>query len=251
MRYSYENNRDQAEKRNSSCKRCAAPHQFGENNPFYGKKHTQEVRDSISERRKGKRTSPATEFGKNSPNSNKKPIYQCWLEKYGKNEADKKYVEWCKTKARLGSQNGMYGKPPPKGTGNGYCGWYKGWFFRSLHELSYMINVIERMNLTWESAEKKKFAIQYIDDKDIERNYFADFFINGNILVECKPKSLHNSVIVQIKANAALKLCEEYGWIYELVAPELITIDKILKMCDMKIIQLLPKSEEKFRRKFV
>ncbi|MBR4316812.1 MAG: hypothetical protein IKP65_07630 [Alphaproteobacteria bacterium] len=42
-------------------------------------------------------------------------------------ELKKKYSEKSK-----GKNNPMYGKPAPKGSGNGVSGWYKGWFFRSL-----------------------------------------------------------------------------------------------------------------------
>ena len=34
----------------------------------------------------------------------------------------------------------MYGRFSPRGSGNGWSGWYKEWYFRSLLELSYMIN---------------------------------------------------------------------------------------------------------------
>lgn len=65
-----------------------------------------------------------------------------------------------------GSKNNMYGKPSPQGSGNGWSGWYKGWFFRSLLELSYMINVIEKNGWKWENAESKKYKIPYtVDDK--------------------------------------------------------------------------------------
>jgi len=50
----------------------------------------------------------------------------------------------------------MYGKPAPIGSGNGWSGWYKGWYFRSLLELSFMINVIERFKMSWQNAETKK-----------------------------------------------------------------------------------------------
>ena len=39
-------------------------HTIGSNNPFYGKKHTEETKQKISESHKGKHYSPATEFKK-------------------------------------------------------------------------------------------------------------------------------------------------------------------------------------------
>jgi len=66
---------------------------MGANNPFFGKTHTAEVRELLSNARRGKRNSPATEFKKgNVPNT--KPIYDCWLEKYGKEEADKRWANF-------------------------------------------------------------------------------------------------------------------------------------------------------------
>ena len=41
-----------------------------------------------------------------------------------------------------GEQNPMFGKQTPTGAGNGWSGWYKDWYFRSLGELSYVVNVL-------------------------------------------------------------------------------------------------------------
>ena len=82
----------------------------------------------------------------------------------------------------------MYGKPAPIGSGNGWSGWYKGWYFRSLLELSFMINVIERFNMPWISAENQTYKISYVDTNLKQRNYYADFIIDNKYIVECKPK---------------------------------------------------------------
>ena len=55
----------------------------------------------------------------------------------------------------------MFGRPTPQGSGNGWKGWYKGWFFRSLKELSYVVNVLEPNGDIWESAENIK--IPYVN----------------------------------------------------------------------------------------
>lgn len=64
-----------------------------------------------------------------------KSFYDIWIEKYGKEIADKKYNEWREkiSNNTRGENNPMYGKPTPTGSGNGWSGWYKGWYFRSLH----------------------------------------------------------------------------------------------------------------------
>lgn len=61
-------------KKKSICKKCSLKLQLGSGNPFYGKKHTKETKQKISESRKGKST------GKNNPMSNPK-----WREKARQN----------------------------------------------------------------------------------------------------------------------------------------------------------------------
>jgi hypothetical protein len=36
----------------------------------------------------------------------------------------------------------MYGKPSPQGSGNGWSGWYKGKYFRSIMELSFIVEYL-------------------------------------------------------------------------------------------------------------
>jgi very-short-patch-repair endonuclease len=71
------------------------------NNPFKGKKHSVEFKEKLSKDRKGKRLNPHS-----------KSTYQWWLEKYGKEEADKRQSianEKCR-EASTGEKNGFYGK---------------------------------------------------------------------------------------------------------------------------------------------
>lgn len=139
-----------------------------------------------------------------------KTIEEIWGEEKGK-ELRKHYSE-----TRKGENNNMYGKPSPSGSGNGWSGWYKDWYFRSLKELSYMIYVIERFNLKWETAENSKYKIEYFDHKENKRTYHPDFLINDKFLVEIKPKRLWNSDNVKRKKEAALKFCKENNFIYKL-----------------------------------
>ncbi len=39
----------------------------------------------------------------------------------------------------IGEGNNMYGRPSPQGSGNGWSGWYKERYFRSLRELMFLI----------------------------------------------------------------------------------------------------------------
>ena len=43
--------------------------------------------------------------------------------------------------ASKGKNNPMYGKPSPQGSGNGWSGWYKGIYFRSLLYSSFMSSI--------------------------------------------------------------------------------------------------------------
>ncbi len=166
----------------------------------------------------------------------------------------KKHAEGTRKKqsiSHIGKKNSMYGKPSPYGTGSGWQGWYKGWFFRSLLELSYMVNVIEAKDLEWESAETKKFMIPYVNNEGIERNYFPDFFLEGIRLVEIKPKWQHLSIEVQLKKEAAEEYCLERGWQYELIYPDNLTKEEIIFLYVEEKIKFTSPCAEKFKEKYI
>ncbi len=146
-----------------------------------------------------------------------------------------------------GSKNGMYGKPSPTGSGNGWSGWYNGWYFRSLRELTYMIKVIDRFNLDWISGESNKFLIKYKNHKETIRTYRPDFIINGKYMVEIKPKALHKSKEVISKANAAIKFCNKNGMIYKLKDIGCLSQDEIIQLYESGNIKWLPRYEEKYK----
>jgi hypothetical protein len=197
---------------------------FGDQNPFFGKKHsmeskkkmvegrdysvykTDEFRQKMSEKNKGKNNAM---FGKS--------VYDVWVEKYGLEVANKKLIDYKEKQSLLsrGEKNPMFGKPAPKNSGNGICGWYKGWFFRSLLELSYMIFVIERFNLSWESGEIEKYKIPYNFD-GINKNYFPDFVINEKYVIECKPKKLWKIKINEVKFKFAKDFCDKNNLIFKI-----------------------------------
>jgi len=141
----------------------------------------------------------------------------------------------------------MFGKPSPQGSGNGWSGWYNGWFFKSLKELSFMINVIERFKFSWESGETKKYRVSYVDYKKTNRNYFSDFILNEKFMVEIKPKKLQNSINVKLKKEAAIKFCEKHGLTYKLLAPI-----KTLSYEDIKLLIQENKLEfiDRYKQKF-
>lgn len=209
----------------------------GEKNPFFNKKHSNETKEKLSK------------FGKLHPNKPMigKSVYSVWLKKYGKEIADQKMNEY-KRKQSLnsaGKNNPMYGKPSPIGSGNGWSGWYKGWYFRSLLELSYMINIIERFNLKWKSAESQPYKVKYKSFDGKERTYFADFIINDKYVVECKPKKLMKSDLVIRKAIAAKKLFQSKGLIYKLVSVRKLSNLEVKELYDKKMIIFTKRYEQK------
>jgi hypothetical protein len=197
---------------------------FGELNPFFGKKHSEESKIKMHENRdysvykteEFRQKISKLSKGNNNPMYGKY-FYDVWVEKFGKKIADEKMIEYKKKQSLLnrGEKNNMYGKPSPKNSGNGICGWYKGWFFRSLLELSYMIFVIERFNLSWESGEIEKYKIPYNFD-GINKNYFPDFVINEKYVIECKPKKLWKIKINEVKFKFAKDFCDKNNLIFKI-----------------------------------
>lgn len=183
--------------------------------------------------------------------TNTRPLYDIWLEKFGKKIADQK-LQAFKDKQSInqsGINNTMYGKPAPQGSGNGWSGWYKGWYFRSLRELSFMINIIEKQNLQWRTPDKE-FKISYVDYKGDTRNYFPDFIINENKIIEVKPLKLHNTPKVLAKKLAAEKFCLNNQFTYEIVDPPILNEEQIKELYESGQIKFLEKYDNKFKERY-
>lgn len=260
-----------AKKRNSLCAVCAAKNRdnskkfFHFNNdvkngikpaPFKNNTHRDDSKLKMSESQKiisfkyktdefRKKMSEVTS-GTNNPMYGKS-FYDIWLEKYGEDEAEKRLKKFKELQSinTKGSKNPMYGKPSPQGSGNGWKGWYNGIFFRSLLELSFLVNYIERFNLIFENGELNKFKITYIDFNGNNKNYFSDFIINNKYMVEIKPKRLHNSKTVQLKANAAIEFCEQHNLIYKLIEPNKLNKKQILNLMESGNLIFMKKYLEK------
>jgi len=229
--------------------------QPGEDNPMYGRSFYEVWVKKYGKEEADKRIKNWIDnLDENSGDKNPmygRSFYEVWVKKYGKEEADKRMIKYKKTKSiqSKGEKNPMYGKPSPVGSGNGWSGWYKGWYFRSLRELSYMINVIERFNIIWESAETKKWSVKYIDWDGVEKNYFPDFILNNKYMIECKPKALWNSENVKLKKEAAIKKCKEIGLIYKIISPRKLKDEEIDFLYNKGDIKFLERYEEKYKNR--
>jgi hypothetical protein len=242
-----------ANKRNSGCYSCKAK---GERNSFYGKKHSQETKDTISNFNSNIRIL-SDEFIKKAKKNlskvtNKRPLYDIWIEKYGKEIADQKLQSF-KIKQSInnsGINNPMFGKPSPQGSGNGWSGWYKNWYFRSIRELSYMIKILEKQQLTWKIPDKN-FKIPYIDYAGQHRTYFPDFIVNETRLIEIKPSKLHKTPKVLAKRKAAEAFCQNKNMTYEIIDPELLSDSEIKSLYINDQIKFIKKYDKKFRERFI
>lgn len=151
--------------------------------------------------------------------------------------------------AHIGKKNAQYGKPAYNGSGNGWSGWYKEWYFRSIRELSFMINYIEKYSVKWESAETSNYAIPYTLYDGSNRHYFADFILNDQILVEVKPKTLINTPLVKLKKEAADKWCINRNLQYKIVSEDdysILTKEEIQYLYNNNLIKWLPRYQKKY-----
>jgi len=248
-----------ANKKNSKCRACASRdsgfisrfatkgENTGKNNAFFGKNHSPEAKSKISSSKIGSKHSEKTKeklrrlnTGENNP-MHGKTFYEIWEKKYGKKKAshllDKKKQK--NREASSGKKNPMYNKPSPNGSGNGYKGWYKGKFFRSLREVCYMIQM-DNNCIDWKSAENISIPYQF-HGKD--RTYRPDFIINGSIIVEIKPKKLWETPSVKAKVDAAKKYCDANNLQYSLID---VQVDRSLIKKNIEQITFM----EKYRKRF-
>lgn len=233
--YKHKYYRNKSFKNKSLCRICINEEYktkfLGENNPFYGKHHTEETKEKIRKNNHsgikftGKRLSEARRTIKIAKKAQQnKNFYQLWIDKYGIEAANLKLIEFKKKQSILnsGKNNSMYGKPSPRGSGNGWACWYKNIHFRSLRELTFFIVEIENKNIKWENGQSKKFQIKYIGYNGQERTYRPDFFlVDTKELVEIKPKKLWNTPQVLLKKFAAEIFCKNKKYKYKLVDIEI------------------------------
>lgn len=182
--------------------------------------------------------------------SHKQSLFQCWYNKYGESIAKEKLLNFKMKQSLLntGIKNSMYNKPTPVGSGNGWSGWYKNYYFRSLLELSFIVKILERFKFNWISAECKELTIKYTDYNGTPRTYRADFLVNNKYLIECKPKKLQNTITNTLKSNAATLFCKENGYKYKFIDIPILSQEQLLYLYNTKQIKFLEKYETKFKQ---
>jgi len=167
-------------------------------------------------------------------------------ERYGKEKSDK--IKKKISNKTFGENNPMFGKPSPKGSGNGWSGWYNDIFFRSILELSYLKYLIDN-EINFESAEKSKYAIEY-NNGSIKRKYFPDFYlIDDDILIEVKPSKLINTEQNKQKFKEAKK--RDNFLILTENEIEILSDEEIKKLTINKNIKWIKRYEKKYKEKYI
>lgn len=210
--------KEKAKKRNSDCYACRGEilkvSLKGEKNPFFGKKHSKETIEKLSSERKGiplskeRREESLTYLNRYLKDNPRKHPYQHWLVKFGREIADQK-MEELREKNRIassGERNPMFGKPTPKKAGNGWSGWYKNFYFRSIRELTFFL---ENENRVTPIHLDRDFSVKYIGLNGQQRTYSADFILDGKTIIEIKPKKLWETRENLLKFSAMIDFCEQ------------------------------------------
>lgn len=219
-------------------------HRYGKENPFYGKTHTKETRQRISEEHKNNH-----DFYSNRVKGKNNPMYGCDMSgknngMYGKHVSNE--IKQMLSKRFSGKGNPMYGKPSPQGSGNGWSGWYKEKYFRSILELSCMV-YFEENNIIFELAEKMRIPYRFLDR---ERTYSPDFYLPEiNTVIECKYDKLVNSKQNKAKFNSAIKYFENF----KIITEKDITIldcNKIKDLYNTKLLIWNSLYEKKFKETY-
>ena len=181
---------NKGKKRTAEQNRANSLRGTGENNPFFGRRHTEETKEKIRNREiTDTQRSSARETLKR--NRNRRKIFDIWVDELGAEAAERRLDEYrqLQSENNRGAGNPMFGKPAPKGSGRGWSGWIDSIFFRSKMELSFIVHML-REGILFESAEKKRYGIEYVVDDNI-KTYYTDFYlVESGEFIEIKPRNL-------------------------------------------------------------
>jgi len=227
----------------------------GEKSYFWGKTHTDETRKLISEKGKSnylaktdeQRARDIENLAKGREAHKGKAHlsnFEYWEKKSGKAYAEKrqKQANAIHSKNNSGKGNPMYGKPSPKGSGNGWKCYLDSIFCRSLREALFIATSLD--GIPFETGEYKKYRIEYLDWEGVARTYRPDF-VTDKYIYECKPKRLWKSPSVKSKAIAGVKFAKSIGKIYKLVDIE-VDFEIVKSLVESGRLKLLPRYQEKY-----
>ncbi|RTL01055.1 MAG: hypothetical protein EKK57_05690 [Proteobacteria bacterium] len=165
----------------------------GEKNPFYGKKHSSETKQRMSENHAdfSGNKNPFKKWIENEENYNQ----WCEARKAALSNRDKnseEYKSYCKEVSQRVSKLYLDGKLEPYGK-NHISGHFDSIKFndRFYYQSSYELKFLEfcESSIKINQLIKSPYRIEYEIDGRIY-NYIPDFLVNNKILIEIKPESL-------------------------------------------------------------
>ncbi len=127
-----------------------------------------------------------------------------------------------------------------------FQGWYKGWFFRSFKELSFVL-LTEKNGSVWRTAEVNELAVYYTDPWGRTKKHYADILVDESTMFEIKPKKHQRGKIVKLKAEAMKKFCETKGYTYQMVSPRKISKEELETLLEEKKIVLTDSCKDKVK----
>jgi len=200
----------------------------GKNNPFYGKKHSEETKKRMKENH-------ADFTGENNPlviwlnkSEKNREVYTAIMrERFAKEKLDLDFVKH-KSEALSKSmcQAHLDGKLNfGKNHKHGYFFSEKqdlNIFYRSSYELLFL-EQCEKNNEIYKFIPCP-FRIEYINNNGNVRNYIPDFFINNLIIIEIKPKSMIKFGNNELKAKAAIDFCKQKNYKFVILTEDNLNI---------------------------
>lgn len=166
-------------------------------------------------------------------------------EQYGVERANR--IKSKISRSLSGSKNPMYGVPSPRWSGGGISGKIDDIWFRSLLELSFILDQKIKGVIVM-NAENSKFRIEYADKNGNIRNYFPDFYLpESDTVIEIKPsKFLKNDDVIRKKKSATTNFSN-----YEIKTErdfKVLTIKELIELMKSETINLSKRSEIKLRK---
>lgn len=132
------------------------------------------------------------------------------------------------------------------GQGGGYTGKYKNLYFRSLIELTFIIET-ERCGLKIHNAENL-FPITMDNGKIYKPDFYAPGFF-GPTIVEIKPSKRINDEDVEYKASQAAKFCADNNMQYTIGFDRMLTNDELRIVYESGDLILTDKMSKRLERK--
>lgn len=183
----------------------------GRRNSSYGKVFSEERRAKIGAAAKGRKIIPY----ERTPEIRNK-ISEGLKKYYSEHEVSEE------TRLKL-SQAWKDGKYENANMGRGYNGFFfspknnKKFFFRSLLELCYLIKIEEDDNINFYDVEP--FQIQLPNN----HHYTPDILLNGEILIELKPKKhllYENEERFNLEVSSAIEYCNKHNLTFKVIYDE-------------------------------